>query len=264
MKAGRGALRPGKRQHLCPESSNELQEARVTGSHGMGESTTSRCRRCTVSAGPALTRRSNYPPLRRPLGRETQAEGGGRPSRSPPSSPSGHRARPAGACAEAACRGEGGTRAPPLPAPCQRGKGARPSQRLLLPQAPRTRGWDAMNPDGGPRERPEGEARRTGRKPQVSCGAGGKRGAGLRRRPALGVTLAARVRGAGGRDGAPRGRAGSGKRGKAQSAGGRPGRSREEQPLGDPDTAAPERLGLGACGTRTTEGPPRARSRAHH
>ena len=142
---------------------------------------------------------------------------------------------------------------PPLPVPCQRRKGARPSQRLLLPQAPGTRGWDAMSPDGGPQERPEGEAGRTGRKPQVSCGVGGKRGAGLRRCPAL----AARVQDAGGRDGAPGGRAGSGKRGMAQSAGGPPGRSREEQPLGPTETR--QRLGwvLAARGPPWTTGPRR-------
>ena len=85
-----------------------------------------------------------------------------------------------------------------------------------------------MNPDGVPQEHPEGEAGRTGLKPQVSCGVGGKRGAGLCRRPAVGVTVAARVQSAGGRDGAPRGKAASGRREKAQSAGGRPGRSPEK------------------------------------
>ncbi|XP_071076203.1 histone-lysine N-methyltransferase PRDM7-like [Desmodus rotundus] len=33
-----------------------------------------------------------------------------------------------------------------------------------------TRGWDAMNPDGGPQERPEGGAGQTGRKPQAKDG----------------------------------------------------------------------------------------------
>ncbi|XP_053520227.1 histone-lysine N-methyltransferase PRDM9-like isoform X3 [Artibeus jamaicensis] len=52
---------------------------------------------------------------------------------------------------------------PPLPAawrPASREEGVRPSQRLLS-QAPRSRGWDTMNPDGGPQHSPEGEAGRT-------------------------------------------------------------------------------------------------------
>ncbi|XP_053524570.1 histone-lysine N-methyltransferase PRDM9-like isoform X2 [Artibeus jamaicensis] len=51
--------------------------------------------------------------------------------------------------------------------PANREKGVPSSQRLLLPQAPRARGWDAMNPDGGPQHSPEGEAGRAGRTGQM-------------------------------------------------------------------------------------------------